>query len=143
MARPTLLNDQLKERARDYIAMFRGVSFEDLKQQLEVIPSIAGLAAFLGVSRDSLYNWSKIDAEFFDILERVKSLQEIILLNAALVGAFNPAMAKLLLYKHGYSDKQEIDHRSGDKSMTPNKIELVVIDSKDYNDIKDELSESV
>ncbi|WP_415843310.1 terminase small subunit [Xenorhabdus thuongxuanensis] len=47
------------------------------------------------------------------------------LINKGLTGDFNSTIAKMMLTKHGYSDKQEIDHRSPDGSMSPAKIVLV------------------
>jgi hypothetical protein len=39
------------------------------------------------------------------------------LLNNGLDGTFNPPITKMMLSKHGYSDKIEQDHTSSDGSM--------------------------
>lgn len=92
------------------------------------VPTVVGLAAEIGVARSTCYEWAKDKekAKFSDILMRVEEVQERTLVNGGLSNDFNPAITKMMLTKHGYSDKQEIDHRSGDGSMaTPTRIEIV------------------
>lgn len=85
----------------------------------EVIPSIAGLACFTEKSRGNIYAYGEQSKEFKDILEGILRLQESKLLNRGLTGEFNSTITKLILTKHGYSEKQEIDHVSTDGSMSP------------------------
>lgn len=92
----------------------------------EVIPSIAGLACFSSKNRDSIYQYAKESEEFSDILAQLKNLQESKLLNNGLNSTFNSTIAKLILTKHGYSDKQEIEH-GGNVAIT--KIVREVIDN--------------
>jgi len=75
----------------------------------EVIPNIAGLACYLAVSRSTVYEYQKESKDFSDILEAILSLQESKLVNSGLLGNFNPTITKLILTKHGYSDKQEVN----------------------------------
>lgn len=94
------------------------------------VPTVVGLAAEIGVARSTCYEWAKDKekAEFSDILMRVEEIQERSLVNGGLSNDFNPAITKMMLTKHGYSDKQEIDHRSPDGSMaTPTRIEIVAV----------------
>ena len=93
----------------------------------EVVPSIAGLACFLGVGRQQLRDWGGQNNEFLATLEAIKSAQEVLLVNKGLQGDFNPTIAKLMLTNHGYSDKVETDMKSSDGSMTPTVIELVAV----------------
>ena len=84
------------------------------KTKLNVkLPSIEGLARYLGVSRDTLYEWAKEHEEFSDILEIVRAEQADRLINNGLAGDYNPTIAKLLLHKHGYSDKTELTGDGG------------------------------
>lgn len=83
------------------------------------IPSVAGLACYLGVSRETLYDWKSKEKAFSDILNEILTLQERTLLNGGLSKDFNPIITKLVLSKHGYSDKVEQDVTSSDGSMTP------------------------
>ncbi|CRL46012.1 hypothetical protein SGGMMB4_04219 [Sodalis glossinidius str. 'morsitans'] len=79
----------------------------------DVVPSIAGLACYLGKSRSRVYEYSEQNAEFKDILEGILALQENRLINKGLQGEFNATIAKLMLTKHGYSDKQELTGKDG------------------------------
>jgi hypothetical protein len=74
----------------------------------DVIPSVAGLACYTGKRRSTIYDYASKNEDFSDILEAVLSLQENRLLNGSLAGNMNSTIAKLILTKHGYSDKQEI-----------------------------------
>ena len=91
------------------------------KESGDKVPTVVGLAAEIGVARSTCYEWAKDPqkSEFLDILTRVEEIQERALVNGGLSNDFNPAITKMMLTKHGYSDKQEIDHRSGDGSMSP------------------------
>ena len=92
------------------------------------MPQIAGMALAMGVERQTLYEWAKDDdkEEFSYIFTRVMALQERGLINNGLKGSFNPAITKMMLTKHGYSDKSEIDHSNSDGTLDkPTRVELV------------------
>nr|ELR5135845.1 DNA-packaging protein [Providencia rettgeri] len=91
----------------------------------DVVPSVAGLACYLGVSRKTVYEWVKESVDLSDTLEGILAMQENKLINKGLNGDFNPTITKLMLANHGYSEKQEVDHKSSDSSMSPTKIVLV------------------
>lgn len=91
----------------------------------DVVPSVAGLACYLGVSRKTVYEWVKESVDLSDTLEGILAMQENKLINKGLNGDFNPTITKLMLANHGYSEKQEVDHKSSDNSMSPTKIVLV------------------
>jgi hypothetical protein len=95
----------------------------------EVIPSVAGLALYANCSRSSLYNYASSSEEFKDMLELIKTRQEVELINKGLKGEFNASIAKLMLANHGYSEKQILDHQSMGSGITtkskPMHIELV------------------
>lgn len=109
---PSKLTEELIAKAKEYL--FGG--YESLG---DVVPSVAGLACYLEISRKSAYNYSEQSEEFLHIVEGILSLQENKLINGGLKGDFNASIAKLMLAKHGYSEKQEVDHKSSDNSMTP------------------------
>lgn len=88
----------------------------------DVVPSRAGLALELGLSRSTMANWEKFP-EFLVTLEKIAYLQERISLNGGLKGDLNPTIVKLLLANHGYSDKVQQDNISSDQSMTPRGID--------------------
>lgn len=121
---PSKLTDELIAKAKEYL--YGG--YESLG---DVVPSVAGLACYLAIARSTTYEYAKQDSdlgrEFSDIVEGILSLQENKLINGGLKGDFNPSITKIMLTKHGYSEKQEIDHRSPDGSMSqkPTVIRLV------------------
>lgn len=96
--RPTKLNDALIEDACNYIDDFQGA-----------IPSVAGLALQLKVARSTIYKWAEENRYFSDILGDILAKQELMCLSGGLTGDFNATIAKLVLGKHGYSDKQETE----------------------------------
>lgn len=120
VGRPSLFNREMIERAKEYIQFFQqSRSTEEMENDVEVIPSVAGLALYLGVSRATIYNWGDENEEFLDTLASLQAVQEVSLLNGGLRGRFNAQISKLALANHGYSDKQEIDNKSSDGSMSP------------------------
>ena len=132
MARPTSLTDEFIELADEYMN-----SWEEFG---ESIPSVAGLSLHARVSRDSIYEWlntkptqasDEIYAKFSDIITQLVSTQEVKLLNGGLSGAFNSTISKLILHKHNYSDKAEVDNKSSDGSHSSDlKVTVVRPDKK-------------
>lgn len=110
--RPSIYTPKLLEKARDYVLNYANYG--------DMIPSIAGLACELSISRDTCHAWAKDEdkPEFSDIIRDIAQAQERKLVNGGLSGDLNPQITKLVLAKHGYSDKQEIDHTSSDGSMS-------------------------
>lgn len=78
------------------------------------IPTIEGLAAHLEVSRSTVYEWKAKYAEFSDIIERLQQLQAERLINNGLSGTYNPTIAKVLLTKHGYIERQAVGLDGGE-----------------------------
>jgi len=78
-----------------------------------LVPSVAGLSVVLGVARSTIYEWAKQkDKEgFSDMLESLLAIQEEALLTGGLGGSFNSTICKLILAKHGYGDKIEMDNK--------------------------------
>lgn len=123
--RPTVYSDEILKKARGYLTSF--------KEMGDVVPSIAGLACVLGVTRETCRAWG-IDpdkAEFSGILDELAQKQERELLNNGLAGNFNAPITKMMLTKHGYSDKIENDLKSSDGTMTPQIIERVIVKAND------------
>ena len=113
VGRPSIYTPELVERARQYLATYRDDG--------DLVPSIAGLACVLGTTRKTCHEWANDPekAEFRDILDELMQGQERALVNGGLGGAFNAPITKMMLTKHGYSDRVENDHTSSDGSMTP------------------------
>lgn len=121
--RPTEYSEEIVTKANQYLASCKD-EFENLvaqesdkyttyKQVLKVkLPSIEGLALYLEIHRSTIYEWQKTYPEFSDIIEKLQQQQAETLVNNGLSGNYNPTIAKVLLTKHGYTDKQEIDQKT-------------------------------
>jgi len=99
MARPSEYGPHIIEQAMAFIAE---------REEQEILPTVEGLALHLGISRDTVYEWSKVHPEFSDIYERMMATQGDQLINNALVNKYNSSITKLLLSKHGYVERQDI-----------------------------------
>lgn len=93
---PTKYNEPLLDKVIEYAN-----SYESLGHK---VPSIAGLCTYIGVTRETMYQWIKIHKELSDITSRMLAQQEQTLLNNGLDGTFNAHITKLVLSKHGYTD---------------------------------------
>ena len=127
--RPTKYTKEIIKKAEKYLSecidtteqVITGESgkFKSYKEKIKVnLPTIEGLAVYLEVHRDTLYEWEKEHDEFSDIIERLRGSQIKSLVNNGLSGDYNPTIAKVLLSKHGYSEKQEIQHSGEIKTIT-------------------------
>jgi len=100
--RPTTYTPEVVEQAWAYT---RG-GWE--KEFNHAVPSVVGLCIAIKRSKTSIYDWSKEDGnEFADILKEIHTNQELVVFGRSLTGDYNSTMAKLMLTKHGYSDKQD------------------------------------
>lgn len=104
MPRPTKYTKEILKAAREY-------ADGGWKEAGDAVPTIVGLAMELKVTTETLYDWEKQEdkAEFSDILTRVRNGQHRNLVNNGLLGEFNPAITKMMLTKHGYSDRVGVD----------------------------------
>lgn len=132
MARPTKYNDKLQAKADEYL---HGTYEDDEGKEKPmfteggyVIPTIEGLARYLGVNRSTIFEWrdaeiedengkkSKKFPQFSDSLERVLATQKDLTLNNGLLGIYNPTIAKLLLAaNHGLHDKVDSNNETNIK----------------------------
>ena len=111
---------------------------EYLKHGDDVIPTVAGLACHLDVSKYTIYRWIEagVSDEFSDLLSKLDTTQERMLIQGGLKGGFNAAITKLLLSKHGYSDNQQSQaaitvNVSRDKVDIKHKNQTLTIDQTD------------
>jgi hypothetical protein len=118
VGRPSKYTEELLTKAAGYVAY----AYSEDK-----LPSIEGLALYIGVKRSTIYDWAKQPEKeaFSDILENILAHQAEALINKGLKGEYNSTITKLILTKHNYSDKQEMDLSSSDGTMRPTVIELV------------------
>ncbi len=117
MARPTEYNKDILENTKLYIAncIDVGADKETGSMKKVNLPTIEGLAYYLSINRDTIYDWCKVHKEFSDIIDDLRSKQAQELINKGLSGDYNPTIAKVLLTKHGY--REGIDATSDDKPI--------------------------
>lgn len=111
--RPSIYTPELIAKAQNYA--------ENYADYGDLVPSIAGLACELGITRETCRAWGLDEdkQEFSVILDKIMKGQERKLINGGLKGDFNSPITKMMLTKHGYSDKVEQDNTSSDGSMSP------------------------
>jgi hypothetical protein len=136
--RPTEYTDELPGRVQEYIdscqdetkqvVVGESEKFTSYKEKVIVkLPSIEGLAAFLGISKDTVYQWEKIHPAFSDVLHTLRTQQAERLINNGLSGDYNPVIAKLLLTKHGYAEKteSEVYGKDGKPIVTETHVKII------------------
>lgn len=123
--RPTKLTPELIAKAQEYI----DGGYED---QDDAVPSIVGLSRYLGKARPLLYQWrdENRNQAFTDILQNIVSEQKRLLLSKGLKGEFNSNIVKLMLGKHGYSDKQQIEQSGIDGKPIEQKWVIEIVDKE-------------
>lgn len=82
-------------------------------------PTLAGLAYFLGVDRQTLYNY-KDRPEFFDIIKKATDFVEA-RYEERLIYENNPTGVIFALKNMGWKDKQEIDQKT---TLTDERLDL-------------------
>jgi len=121
--RPTKYSEAILDKTRQYI--------EGLSDSEDVVPSYAGLALYLGVNKDTIQDWRKQEdkQEFSVLLKSINTMQEQVLLNNGLTGAFNPHITKAILAKHhGYSDN---DNNKGNITINVSREAVSISDGND------------
>lgn len=122
--RPTDYTQDTPTKAQEYldscvdetkdVIIGQSDKFTSYKEKTIVkLPSIEGLARFLGISKDTIYQWEKIHPEFSDVINALRSEQAQRLVNMGLSGDYNPVIARLLLAKHGYAERTELTGADG------------------------------
>jgi hypothetical protein len=116
--RPPKYSPEALEKARHYLA-----SWEASGKQ---IPTIAGLSLAIGVARETVHAWArdKEKEDFSHIYRELMAVQEETLANKGLRGDFNSTITKLILTKHGYSDK--VDQTLGGPGGAPVPLQYIV-----------------
>jgi len=110
--RPTKYTPALLRKAHAYVA-------GAYEQEGEIIPTIEGLALYLGIYRGTIYAWDDDGnkPEFSNIVRECEMKQCSKLINSGLAGNYNASIAKLMLSKHDYIEKTKQDFTSGGKPL--------------------------
>lgn len=109
MARPTIYNEEYITKTKEYI----NSCIDDMEAKKVSLPSIEGLAVYLDINKDTVYEWCKDNKEFSDVIQQVRDLQATRLINNGLAGTYNATITKLILGKHGYRESSETDVTTG------------------------------
>lgn len=122
--RPTLYNEQTCIKAQEYLDSCideeyvriksegdKSTSFDNLVKVK--LPTREGLALCLGITTETTYDWANKYPEFSYIISKLNQIRADKLQNSGLGGTYNPTIAKLLLAKHGYVDRQEVTGADG------------------------------
>jgi len=118
--RPKELNDAVIAKAEEYV---NGGYEAD-----ELVPTIVGLALYIDKRRQTIYEWAKENPKFSDIVGKVLEKQERGLLKGGLQGDYNASISKLMLTKHGYSDKVENEISGPGGGPMVNEVRLTIVD---------------
>lgn len=126
MARPTKYSKEILDKTKEYLKTYESLG--------DMIPSVEGLSLFLEVARKTIYIWRNEEGkeEFLHILEEINAKQHQVLINKGLSNDFNSAITKLVLGKHGYSEKNqtELSGPSGGPIQTNSTINFIPVSSK-------------
>ena len=113
--RPTTYSEEMLSKTNEYLLSCEDVEMEregtrGFEYKLNVkLPTIEGLSVYLGVSRDSLYEWATKHKDFSDTLDSLRAEQADKLINNGLSGSYNSTIAKLMLSSnHGMREKSDV-----------------------------------
>ena len=148
MARPVNYNDTYDKKAKEYLSQCvdeiedyhktHGEKSNTYDRLVRVkLPTLEGLAVYLGISRSTLYLWRDTYDTFSDIIEELQQVQADRLLNNGLSGDYNPVIAKVLLTKHGYREGVEQTGKDGKDLIPPTILGMQVI-KENANTVQDE-----
>lgn len=122
--RPSEYSEEIIKKSNEYLESCQDEEVEQEKKEgwttykiKAKLPTLEGLANYLGISRETIYAWckDKNKSEFSDVIEKLRTEQADRLINSGLSGDYNPTIAKVLLTKHGY--REGIDQTTNDKDM--------------------------
>lgn len=108
--RPTKYNPQFIEEVDKYLKT-TGKSFRHL-------PKIESFAIWLGINKDTLYEWAKKYPKFSDALERIMRKQAEQLIDDGIYGGkdINATIIKLLL-QNNHGMKERMDQTTNNKDL--------------------------
>ncbi len=116
--RPTDYTPEMLELCRDYI-----------DNCPDAVPIIVGLCKHINRSSSIVYKWAKDEdkTEFLDILDEIMDLQHLGLVNGGLKAEFSAPVTKMMMTKHGYSEKvqQEVSGPNGSAIENKWSVEFV------------------
>lgn len=116
MARPYTYSPDYATRVDAYLDLCKDVRDPETNVLRVKIPTIEGFARFIGVHKDTVYEWASKEPAFSDALEILRTEQLERLINSGLAGTYNSTIAKLILSSnHGM--KERTDQTTNDKDL--------------------------
>lgn len=131
VGRPTKYLEEYINKVDEYLELHQDIEqekvgmrneekgYEKIEYILKVdLPTVEGFALFLGVNKTTLYEWEKNHPEFSNALDKIRTEQQMRLINEGLAGNYNPTIAKLILSSnHGMREKTDQDITSNGKEL--------------------------
>ena len=101
--------DQCEDEFYDYVKS-DGEKSTSWEQKVRAkIPTVEGLSLYLGVNRDTVFEWAKHHQVFSDSLADLVNKQKQMLISGGLGGYYNPTIAKLILSaNHGMIERTDV-----------------------------------
>ena len=120
--RPTKYHDGMPDLVMQYLDEYQDMG--------HVVPSIAGLSIFLNLTRETIHDWITHEEKglFSDNVRKLMAQQEQALASGGLTGGYNASISKLMLTKHGYSDKTENDNNNAHSGAVDINVSLSFVD---------------
>lgn len=112
--RKSKYSEEMQDRAEHFIEK----GYKEINKEA-LFPNAAGMALYLDVNKDTLYEWAKRHPTFSDTLKKMNEKQGNALIFNGLSGKYNSVITKLALHNHGYKDK-------GDVTSNEEKIDMGV-----------------
>ena len=106
--RPQEYKPEMVEKVKQYMLLCQD-------EENQKLPNKGGLAVYLDVARETIYDWCSKFPDFSDIVEKLFSMQEDSLINNGITGRYNASITKVILTKHGY--REGIDTTTNDKDL--------------------------
>lgn len=105
--RPTDYSEEVAKLALEYVSDDESSNYLSHNHG---VPSVVGLCRVINRARSTVYKWAEEDdKEFSDILDILMDFQHLTLVSGGLKNTLNPTITKLMLTKHGYSDRQDVE----------------------------------
>lgn len=121
---------------------FRHEFGEQILQLMASGLSLAASAAELGFHRQRVYEWMERHPAFADTVKLAQVKRQLFLERRLLSAETGPVVTSTIFAlknagPEDWREKQEVDHKSSDGSMTPARIELVALKPAENADSAD------
>lgn len=118
---------------------FKPAMGEEILQLMASGLSLAASAAELGIHRQRVYEWMDRHPDFADTVKLAQAKRQLFLERRLLSADSGPVVTSTIFAlknagPEDWREKQEIDHKSSDGSMTPVRVELVALTASDGRD---------